>query len=81
MLATAHATVHVRVGYARISVVGLLMLARTRAGALVCCGGVGSVRSRIDRLLQLAAQVVLSAATCIVACNKSNATQPACSRL
>ena len=50
--------------------------ARTRAGALVCCGGVGSVRSRIDRLLQLVAQVVLSAATCIVACNKSNATQP-----
>ena len=51
--------------------------ARARAGALVCCGGVGSVRSRIDRLLQLVAQVVLSAATCTVACNKIECN-PAC---
>jgi hypothetical protein len=67
--------VHVRVGYARISVVGLLMLARAQGLWFVAAGlapfaagsmGCYSRSRRLSCLLQ----------KCIVACNKSNATQP-----
>ena len=78
MLATAHATVHVRVGYARISVVGLLMLARARARR-----GFGLLRRGWLRSQQDRSAVTVCRAGCLVCCNVHRSMQqiecnPAC---